>query len=247
MHLSGQPAFEFGPLLALPGKRTSAGASVSIGSLGGVTVIDASDLLTSTASAPVVNVPVDSTGADSGNTLVGPPRGGTFPPHPAPRPLPAGWTRLTGMDDIDAHLEAGGFFNYYVAPQLRLTNTLLYGSGNARRGLRWSVDLQHIATDIAPHHSLSFGAGVSIVNAAYNQAWFGVTEHESLTSANNPYAPGAGIKDVHASARWNWSLGATWLLTTGVEVEHLNGAAARSPLVDRVNNTTAFSALAYRF
>ena len=47
--------------------------------------------------------------------------------------------RLTGMDVQRARLLAGGFLNYYLTPQLRLTNSLLFGSGNDGNGAQWNI------------------------------------------------------------------------------------------------------------
>lgn len=54
---------------------------------------------------------VDASGQPS---LIVPPAGGARSP---------GSSRLDGMDPIGARLQLGGFFNYYLSPHLRLTNS----------------------------------------------------------------------------------------------------------------------------
>ncbi|WP_020652545.1 MipA/OmpV family protein [Massilia niastensis] len=154
---------------------------------------------------------------------------------------------LSGMDDIRYRLEGGGFFNYYLAPQWRLTSSVVVGSGHDRDGARMDLGVQRLAAQVAPHHTLSFSAGVSVVNRAYNQSYFGVTEAESFASGHPEYRPGGGLKDVRLGARWNWTLSPSWMLTTHVQATRLVGNARTSPLAERPTNVTVSTALAYRF
>jgi MipA family protein len=154
---------------------------------------------------------------------------------------------LTGMDPVATRLLAGGFFNYYLAPQWRLTSSALWGAGNDRHGAIADLGIQRLALDIAPHHTLSLQGGVSLVNRDYNQAFFGVTVPEAVHSGNRTYSPGGGVKDVHAAARWNWALAPSWMLTTSLQAERLLGSAADSPLAKRPTNVTVSTAFAYRF
>lgn len=154
---------------------------------------------------------------------------------------------LNFMDTIDARIEVGGFLNYYITPGLRFTNNLLYGAGNDRDGLRWVANLQTVSADLAPRHRVSFLAGFTYANRAYNQTYFGVSWTEAVRGEIKPYSPAAGIKDVHAGVRWNWNLSPSWLLTSTVNVTRLRGDAAASPLAERKTNTSVTTALAYRF
>jgi outer membrane scaffolding protein for murein synthesis (MipA/OmpV family) len=110
------------------------------------------------------------------------------------------------------------------------------------------VALQHLAQEIAPHHTLSLSAGVTVVNRAYNMAYFGVTREEADFHGINPqYEPDGGVADVRVGARWNWGLSPSWLITSGVQVNRLVGDARKSPLVERPTNLSVTTALAYRF
>mgnify|MGYP000019865918 CR=1 FL=1 len=155
--------------------------------------------------------------------------------------------KLVGMDDINPRLLAGGFYHVAISDALRLTNSLLYGAGNNHDGLRWNSDLHYHIMPFALHHVWSVSAGVTVVNQAYNQAYFGVTPAESARSHLRAYAPSASVKDMHADLHWNWSLSPAWLLTSALNITRLNGSAADSPLVERRTNLTVSSALAYRF
>jgi len=154
---------------------------------------------------------------------------------------------LAGMDEIGPRLQVGGFFNYYVAPQWRLTSSLVYGAGIERDGVQLQLGAQRLAAQIAPHHTLSFHAGVTVVNRAYNQSYFGVSPAQARISGNAVYAPDSGLKDLRVGVRWNWALTPSWMLTSNVQALRLMGDARRSPLVERPNHLTVSTALAYRF
>ncbi len=141
---------------------------------------------------------------------------------------------------IPARLEAGGFFNYYLARELRLTNSVLYGAGRARHGLRWIVEVQRMSTELAPHHRLALAAGVTVVNRDYGQEFFGIPGAAG-------YRPGGGLKDVHASLRWTWELSPAWLLSSVASVSSLRGDYRRSPWTQRASGGTVSISLAYRF
>lgn len=155
--------------------------------------------------------------------------------------------RLEGMRDIGVRAEVGGFFNVYLAPEWRLTSAAVYGAGHERNGARLELGVQRLATEFAPHHTLSLSAGASFVNGAYNRSYFGVTVPEAFNSGNRVYTPDGGLKDVRVGARWNWSLSPSWILSTNVQAIRLMGDARRSPLVERSTNVTVSTALAYRF
>ncbi|KQV43034.1 MipA/OmpV family protein [Duganella sp. Root336D2] len=156
--------------------------------------------------------------------------------------------RLRNMDVVKRRILAGGFFNYYLSPKLRLTNTLTYGSGKERNGARLHTSLQYMMVDVAPHHTVVLSAGVSVANRAYSETWFGVTEEEAERAGTRGYyRPGAGVQDVRAGVRWNWALSPSWMLTSGATVNRLAGDAKDSPLVERAANYSVSTALAYRF
>ncbi len=66
-------------------------------------------------------------------------------------------------------------------------------------------------------------------------------------AANPVFDAGGGLKDVHLGARWNWAWSPSWMLTSSVQATRLLGSARMSPLVERPNNLTVSTAIAYRF
>ncbi|HBF50532.1 MAG TPA: MipA/OmpV family protein [Massilia sp.] len=155
--------------------------------------------------------------------------------------------RLSGMTPVSTRLLGGGFLNYYLTPDWRLTGSLLVGAGNERDGARLDLGLQRLAMQVGAHHRVSVAAGLSFVNVDYNAAFFGVGSNDSLRSGNPVYRPGGGLKDGHLGLRWNWDLAPSWMLTSNLKVQRLAGDARRSPLVERPTNVTVSAAIAYRF
>lgn len=184
--------------------------------------------------------------------------------------LPPGMTSAAGsqfkvsyrLRHIGARAEGGFFFNYYLAERLRLTNSVLFGASAERNGLRWTADLQRGAIELAPHHTLSLTAGVTLGNRAYNTGYFGLRTDDVLqvtplaagmggkpqqAASKWAYAAAGGVKDLHLGARWNWALSPAWLLTTNVQITQLRGGAKASPLTEQATGVSVSTALAYRF
>lgn len=158
-----------------------------------------------------------------------------------------GGASMEGMDPIKARLLAGAFFNSYLSERLRLSNRVLYGAGNHYNGLLYTLDLQRLAGELGSKDKLSASIGVTIMNRAYGDDYFGVSESESLRSGNPQYQASGGLKDVHAGVRWSHAFSPSWLLTSHLQVMHLQRDAAHSPLVERPVNYSVSAALAYRF
>ena len=155
--------------------------------------------------------------------------------------------RLSGMPVIHSRVQGGGFLNYYLTPEWRFTGSLLYGAGNARKGMKLELGVQRLALQLGAHHRLAFDAGVSFANRRYNRAFFGVSEIDSFSSGNPMFDAGGGLKDARLGVRWNWAWSPSWMLTSSVQATRLLGSARLSPLVERPTNMTVSTAIAYRF
>jgi len=155
--------------------------------------------------------------------------------------------KLIGLENIQVRLLYGGFYHLPLSSNLRQTNVLLYGAGNNKDGLRLSSDLRYSVPGLPSHHRVTLGLGMNIVNQAYAQSYFGVSESEAKQSLNRRFQAKAGVKDVHLDAYWNWNLSSSWLLTSRMQLGHLVGSASDSPLVERRTNFTVSTAFAYRF
>jgi outer membrane protein len=155
--------------------------------------------------------------------------------------------RLAGIDEIGARLQFGGFYNVYLHPQWRLTSSLLAGAARDHNGVRLELNVQRLAAVLSERHRVSLSAGVGIVNARYNETYFGVTPLEASRSRFHAWRPDGGLQDVHAGVRWNWVLSPAWMATSNLQAKRLLGDASHSPLTERSTNLTVSTAIAYRF
>jgi len=146
--------------------------------------------------------------------------------------------------DVRSRPTMGGFFNYYFDESLRLTSSLLYGSGEDRNGLLLNAGVQKSFAAPSPHHRLSLSAGATWANRRYQQAYFGVP---AAIAGAASYVPSSGMRDVNVTFNWNWELSHAWLLASQLSATRLMGSAADSPLTDRRNNLAVRTGLAYRF
>lgn len=153
---------------------------------------------------------------------------------------------LQGLGDIQARPTVGAFFNVSPARSIRLSSSFRYGSGNDRQGLvadvsaGWGIPLR-------PQLLLGTSISGSWANAAYQQAYFGVDAAQASRSTLAGYVPGAGAKDVRASAALVYLLTQEWSVLGSVSYTELLGGARGSPLVRERASTTGTLALAYRF
>jgi outer membrane scaffolding protein for murein synthesis (MipA/OmpV family) len=153
---------------------------------------------------------------------------------------------LTGMGDIKARPEFGGFFNFYFSPEFNLSSSLRYGSGNDRKGAQLDLGA-HYSVQLAPQWRTTIGVSTTFVNREYMQSRFGVTPEQALTSQNPAYSAGAGVRDVRTSASLTYFINSEWTVTGGVSLASLQGDAKNSPIVRERTPLSGLAALSYRF
>jgi outer membrane scaffolding protein for murein synthesis (MipA/OmpV family) len=142
-------------------------------------------------------------------------------------------------------VEAGGFLAYNVAHNLQLASRLMCGGGADRRGISLTAGANY-GIRLSSHDTLGIGLGFTAVNASYMDSYFGVAPTPEPPNAP-VYRPGAGLKNVFATAQWNSELSTRYSLTTSVYVSRLTAGAADSPLVDSPHNVSLSTALHYHF
>ena len=153
---------------------------------------------------------------------------------------------LTGMGDIDAAAEIGGFFNYFVTPQISLTSSLRYGAGNDNKGM--VIDLgANYAVQLAPQWRGAVGVATTFANSHTMQSRFGVTPAQAITSGYAAYGPGAGLRDARISASVNHFYSRQIAITAAVSASALLGDAKNSPLVRQNSAVTGVLAVSYEF
>jgi MipA family protein len=152
------------------------------------------------------------------------------------------------LPNISATFEAGAFVQGYIAPALRLR-------AEARRGIGghdgWigelSADL--VARD-GDKWLVSAGPRVTINDARYQRAYFGVTPAGAAASGLRAYTPGGGVSAVGFAVGALRQFGPRWGVAAYARYDRLVGDAADSPIVrgpGSRNQPAAGIALSYVF
>jgi outer membrane scaffolding protein for murein synthesis (MipA/OmpV family) len=120
---------------------------------------------------------------------------------------------------------------------------------------------QFVDTDRGAQGDLRFTAGVlgwgalsaalffqgTWASAKSNQSYYGVTPDVSANTGLPAYAPGGGLLYLTGGLLYGVDLGKTWMIVGNLEARRLQGAAARSPLVEQPTSRYASASLAYKF
>lgn len=157
---------------------------------------------------------------------------------------PGASQKLAGSAELNASPNVGGFFNYYLGRQFRLTSELL--STTDSPGLLVDVGLQKTLPPFAAHHTVSLSVGATAADNAYVARHYGVAASAIAGSARS-YTPSGGLLNLHAGLNWNWALSRSWLVSTGMSATFYAPIAADSPVTGSRTAVTIASGLAYRF
>jgi outer membrane scaffolding protein for murein synthesis (MipA/OmpV family) len=120
---------------------------------------------------------------------------------------------------------------------------------------------QLVDTDRGAQADLRFTAGIfergalkaalffqgTWANSKSNQSFYGVTPEVSASAGLPVYTPGGGLLYTTGGLLWGVDLSKTWIVVGNLEARRLQGAAARSPLVEQPSSRYASASLAYRF
>jgi len=86
-----------------------------------------------------------------------------------------------------------------------------------------AMNLQLVSyQSLAAHHALVVAGGVRLADRRHLQVYLGA----------GPDAE-AGVKDLHAEARWDWELTPKYTASAGLDIKRLQGDAATGALVTR--------------
>jgi outer membrane scaffolding protein for murein synthesis (MipA/OmpV family) len=84
-------------------------------------------------------------------------------------------------------------------------------------------------------------------SAKSNQSFYGVSNDVAASTGLPVYAPGGGLLFATGGILWGVDLSERWLIVGNLEARRLQGAAARSPLVEQATSRYASASLAYRW
>ncbi|MFZ4479825.1 MAG: MipA/OmpV family protein [Rhodoferax sp.] len=153
---------------------------------------------------------------------------------------------LSGMGDINARPEIGGFLNYAIGRQMVFTSSLRYGSGNNRHGLLADVGAVY-SMELMPQWRLALGLAGTYANADYMQSYFGVDSAQASGTGYPAFSARAGIRDLRANLSVACHLNQKAVLMAGVSFSSLQGDAQDSPLTHQNQGATGIVTLSYGF
>lgn len=154
--------------------------------------------------------------------------------------------KLHGLGDVDTTFEPGAFFNYLPNANYALQSSIRYGSGVDHDALQVSFG-GRASTAIDSRNRLTASLAANWANTKYLQSYFGVNAAQSAASGYPQFSPSSGLTDLRLGASWSWNIDTNWSLTTGTQVKHLLGDAAKSPFVFQRNPVTVYSTANYSF
>ena len=155
-------------------------------------------------------------------------------------------TALSGMGDIKAKGEAGGFFNFNFASGVSLTSSLRSGSGNDNNGTIVDLGVAY-STKLNDRLRLSTGVTASWANSSYMQEYFGVTPAQSRSSRYAVYTPNASLRDTRLRIGLTYEVSPRISVTAGLTSSSLSDEAKRSPLVRQADTVSGLIILGYAF
>jgi MipA family protein len=155
---------------------------------------------------------------------------------------------LAGLSDIPFGVEVGGFAEIYPVEWLRLRGEVRRGI-RAHEGFVGNVQVDAFA-DVTESVRVSAGPRLSFADAAYMDAYYGVSAAEAAASGLTAYSPGGGIKSAGVGGAVDWRV--TDKVTTSVFAEYsrLMGPAANSSIVAQRGSKNQFMlglSATYRF
>ena len=152
------------------------------------------------------------------------------------------------LPKVGFSVEAGAFTQVHLTPALRLRiegRKALSG----HKGWVGEVTADYVARQ-GDDWLFSIGPRVTLGDAKYHRAYFGVTPAAAATSGLAAYDPGGGIQSVGLTAGYHRMLGKRWGIAVYGRYDRLVGDAADSPVTRELGSRSQPSggiALSYTF
>jgi outer membrane scaffolding protein for murein synthesis (MipA/OmpV family) len=157
-------------------------------------------------------------------------------------------SELSGLGDVKAAFELGGFVEYYAVDWLRLRGDLRQGIGG-HQGVVADVSADFIVP-LIDRLTISAGPRFTWKSTKAVAPYFGVDAVHSLASGLPVFEAKGGAHSVGFGSQVTYRINPQWEVRAYVEYEKLLGAAADSPLVTRrgsSNQTTVGLGASYSF
>jgi outer membrane protein len=133
------------------------------------------------------------------------------------------------LHEVGFSFEVGGFAQTYLAPQLRL-RAEARKAVSGHRGWVGEVSMDYVMRD-RDDWLLSIGPRVTLADATYHRAWYGVTPADRAVSGLPAFAPNGGVESVGATIGYLRQLDRRWGIAAYARYDRLVGDAAESPYV----------------
>ena len=152
------------------------------------------------------------------------------------------------LPKVGFSIEAGAFGPVDLTPELRVRLEGRKGL-SGHKGWTGEVSADYVARQ-GDDWLFSIGPRVTLGDAKYTRAYFGVTPTAALTSGLPAYDPGGGIQSVGVTAGYHRMLGKRWGIAVYGRYDRLVGDAADSPVTRELGSRSQPSggiALSYTF
>lgn len=152
------------------------------------------------------------------------------------------------LDKVKSTFEVGGFAQYAFSPSFRVRTEVLKGLGG-HDGWTGQAGADYVARD-GDTWLFSIGPRVTVSDAQYHRAYFGVTPAESVRTGLATFRPGGGVQAVGGTAGLIAQFSKRIGIYTYAKYDRLVGDAGRSPVVRVHGSRDQFSggvALTYTF
>ena len=158
------------------------------------------------------------------------------------------YAELTGLGDVKAAYELGGFVEYYPVDWLRLRSELRQGMGG-HTGTVADVSAD-VIVPLIQRLTVSAGPRFTWKSTKATAPYFGVSAAQALASGLPIYDARGGAHSVGFGSQISYRINPQWEVHAYVEYEKLLGDAADSPLVKlrgSTNQTTVGLGASYSF
>lgn len=151
---------------------------------------------------------------------------------------------VPGLDGIGTRLNPGVFANWRPLQALELRAALRAGMAGSGKALH--LGATYDVWQAGPS-AVSVGGHVRWVDAAYNQAYYGLTAAQSAATGLAAHAPGSGVNAWQLGVSGRTRLAERWTGFAAMGVQRLAGDAADSPLVRERTGARLIAGAAYSF
>lgn len=143
-------------------------------------------------------------------------------------------------------VQGGAFYGFMFTREIHFESRLLYGGAADGRGLqlRLGADLSY---RLGAHDTLTLSPGLTLADSSFMRSTYGITAQQAQVDGLPAYRARAGVRNIGLDVNWQCELDTKFMLDTGLSLSRLAGGAARSPLIDRRDDATLYTALSYHF